>query len=134
MTDAAPEAAVQVRVGELVVDCNDLELVPRFWAALLGHAETSRDADWVDLGPLGPGGPTLSFQRVPEAKAGKNRLHLDLLVHDAVAAGRRAQELGAQAAGPLHEGLAGPWQVWRDPEGNEFCLISSADLGSVPGR
>jgi Glyoxalase-like domain len=115
-----------VRVSDLVVDCNDLVGQPRFWTGLLGLAEVSRSRDWVELGPLGEGGPALCFQLVGESKTAKNRLHLDVVVPDAVAAGRRAAELGASAAGALHQGRAGPWQVWRDPEGNEFCLISGA--------
>jgi catechol 2,3-dioxygenase-like lactoylglutathione lyase family enzyme len=116
--------AAVVRVTDLVVDCNDLGGQPAFWTGLLGLAQVSRSEDWVELGPLGAGGPALCFQLVPEAKMAKNRLHLDLLVPDAVAAGRRAAGLGATAVSALHQGREGPWQVWRDPEGNEFCLIS----------
>ncbi|MCQ0004672.1 hypothetical protein LUX73_08095 [Actinomadura madurae] len=53
------------------------------------------NADWLDLEPLGTGGPVLSFQRVPEGKKAKNRLHLDLDVPDVRAAGERAARLGA---------------------------------------
>ena len=113
-----------IKVTNLVVDCNHLSLVATFWAELLGHSVSSSEEDWVDLGPLSPGGPVLSFQRVPEDKAGKNRLHLDLVVPDAVLTGQRARRFGATAVSGLHKGAAGPWQVWSDPEGNEFCLIS----------
>jgi len=78
-------------------------------------------------------GPRLYFQRVPEAKAGKNRLHLDLHVSARPAAPveerRRAVEpeadrlvaLGATVVGPVEE-MGSWWLVMRDPEGNEFCL------------
>jgi hypothetical protein len=118
-------AARAVRVGDLVVDCNDLVGQPAFWAALLGLSEVSRTAEWVDLGPIHGVGPALCFHLVPEVKTAKNRIHLDLFVGDSVQAGREAAALGASAATALHHGRQGPWQVWLDPEGNEFCLISA---------
>lgn len=68
-------------------------------------------------------GRRLLFQRVPEAKTVKNRLHLDL--HPG--AGRRADEvarleaLGARVLREVKE-PAGEWTVMADPEGNEFCV------------
>nr|WP_269205067.1 VOC family protein [Motilibacter aurantiacus] len=109
----------------MIVDCSDLAVVSRFWGGLLGLQVTQSDEHWVDLEPLPGGGMALSFQRVPERKQVKNRLHLDITVPDVEAAGRRAAMLGARPAGPLHErGDVSPWQVWRDPEGNEFCLLT----------
>ena len=120
---ALPDAVV----SNLIVDCNDLGLVSRFWSALLGLAVTQSDQDWVDLEPLPGGRLTLSFQRVPERKVAKNRLHLDITVPDVQVAGRRAAALGAEPAGPLHVPAdVGPWRVWRDPEGNELCLLTRA--------
>lgn len=69
------------------------------------------------------GAPRLFFQQVPEAKQGKNRLHLDVRSGDDDAAEvvRRLQGLGASVLG---EGRQGPhsWTVMADPQGNEFCL------------
>ncbi|WP_228974524.1 VOC family protein [Streptomyces sp. DH12] len=68
-------------------------------------------------------GRRLLFQDVPEPKAGKNRLHLD--VHsgpgglDGLVA--RLEALGATRVREVDEGPAGHWWVMRDPEGNEFC-------------
>ncbi|MFF2998949.1 VOC family protein [Streptomyces sp. NPDC057950] len=68
-------------------------------------------------------GRRLLFQRVPELKASKNRLHLD--VH--AGPGRRAdevarlQELGASVLAHVKE-PGGEWVVMADPEGNEFCV------------
>jgi hypothetical protein len=122
MTAPAPLPA---RVANLVIDCNDLGVVTEFWSVLLGLPETSKEDDgWVDLAPLGAGGPVLSFQQVPEGKSLKNRLHLDLAVGDVVAAGGRAAALGATPASELHPGGGLPWRVWRDPEGNEFCFVT----------
>jgi len=117
-----------MRAAHLVVDVNDLDRAAAFWAALLDLAVTHRDTDWVDLEPLGGGGPVLSFQLVPEPKAMKNRLHLDVAVDPAsggvVAAGLRAHALGATPASELFSPGDAPWQVWRDPQGNEFCLVT----------
>lgn len=68
-------------------------------------------------------GRRLLFQRVPEIKTVKNRLHLDLHPGD----GRRADEvarltaLGARVLREVTE-PAGAWVVMADPEGNEFCV------------
>ncbi|MCX4764249.1 hypothetical protein OG562_25465 [Streptomyces sp. NBC_01275] len=68
-------------------------------------------------------GRRLLFQRVPEAKTVKNRLHLDL--HPG--AGLRTEEverltgLGASVLREVKE-PSGAWVVMADPEGNEFCV------------
>ena len=68
-------------------------------------------------------GPRMYFQAVPEAKAGKNRVHLDLRpgVEDRSAEVARLEGLGARQ---LWEGRQGPltWTTMADPEGNEFCV------------
>lgn len=66
----------------------------------------------------------LAFQRVPEPKQVKNRLHLDVQVVDAVDACARAIVLGAQPTGQQQLDDAGNgYVVLRDPEGNEFCFV-----------
>lgn len=121
-----------MRAAHLVIDVNDLDRAAAFWAALLELEVSHRGPDWVDLSPLGGGGPVLSFQLVPERKVVKNRLHIDVAVErergGVVAAGRRAQMLGGTPAGPLQSADSSPWQVWRDPEGNEFCLVTEAEV------
>ncbi|CAM5513273.1 VOC family protein [Streptomyces afghaniensis] len=68
-------------------------------------------------------GRRLLFQRVPEAKTVKNRLHLDLHPGE----GRREEEvarlegLGARVLRRVAE-QGGEWVVMADPEGNEFCV------------
>lgn len=67
--------------------------------------------------------PRILFQQVPEAKAVKNRLHLDLRVGpDQVQA--EADRLTGRGATVLHRGQLGPhwWLTLADPEGNEFCV------------
>jgi len=70
-----------------------------------------------------PGRPRVLFQRVPEGRTGKNRLHLD--VH--VGPERREAEIArlvARGATELWRGAQGPmeWATLADPEGNEFCV------------
>ena len=119
-----------LRVAHLVIDVTDLDRAASFWAAFLGLDVVRREAEWVDLGTLGAGGPVLSFQLVPETKSGKNRLHLDIGVERStggvVAASYRALALGASAASELFAAGTSPWQVWRDPDGNEFCLCTES--------
>ncbi|MEU0738402.1 VOC family protein [Streptomyces sp. NPDC006134] len=68
-------------------------------------------------------GRRLLFQHVPEAKTGKNRLHLDLHPGE----GRREEEvvrlegLGASVLRRVKE-QGGEWVLMADPEGNEFCV------------
>jgi catechol 2,3-dioxygenase-like lactoylglutathione lyase family enzyme len=121
---------LRVRAAHLVVDVIDLDRAAVFWSAVLGLGVSGREAGYLDLGPLGVGGPVLSFQLVPEPKAVKNRVHLDLAVDAAtggvVAAGYRAHALGATPVSELRDADSAPWQVWRDPDGNEFCLVTEA--------
>jgi len=112
-----------IRAGAIVIDVNDLERELRFWTSLLGMEVERKEADWLDLGRLGEGGPVLSLQLVPERKAGKNRVHFDWLVDDFGEARRRALELGATERSKRQDADC-PWQVFADPEGNEFCLCS----------
>lgn len=105
-----------IRLGSVVIDTADLELLARFWSSLLGLEVTRQEDDWVSLGP------DLALQRVPEPKTGKNRVHLDLVADDFGQATARAAELGAVPCSEVYEDL---WQVWLDPEGNEFCICKS---------
>ena len=67
--------------------------------------------------------PRLYFQLVPEAKAAKNRLHLDLQ-YGREERDAQVERLQALDASRLYEGHQGPhsWITMRDPEGNEFCV------------
>lgn len=104
---------MSVRMSGIVIDATDLDLLAGFWSRLLELTITRREDGWISLGP------GLSLQRVPEPKTVKNRIHLDLVADDFAAATAHAAELGASPAGQIQENL---WQVWQDPEGNEFCI------------
>ncbi len=68
-------------------------------------------------------GRRLLFQEVPEAKSGKNRLHIDIHSEPGGLAELvvRLEQLGATRVREVDQGPAGHWWVMQDPEGNEFC-------------
>ena len=109
------------RIDEVVVDCAAPLELARFWAAVLGGEAQERSPDWAFVDP--PGWTRLAFQRVPEGKTTKNRLHLDVGVEDLETATRAAEALGARRLGDVHADGAGSFQVLADPEGNEWCLV-----------
>lgn len=111
----------------VAIDCNDPEPLVEFWTAVLGTRVQRRDPDWIALEPVVPGGPHLAFQVVPEAKRGKNRLHLDLDVDDLESATAATERLGATRVGDVVVEPGGRYQVMRDPAGNEFCLCVGDD-------
>jgi catechol 2,3-dioxygenase-like lactoylglutathione lyase family enzyme len=144
------DAALAVQV---TFDCGDPAGLMRFWCAVLGYELEKPPqgfATWdaaLDAWGVPPEarndrsaavdpaerGPRLFFQRVPEGKQAKNRVHLDVRAApglsgaDRVAAlDAKAQELVALGAEVVRRVEPGPLElghvVMRDPEGNEFCL------------
>ena len=73
--------------------------------------------------------PAEAMTRISEAKAGKNRLHLDFRPDDRDAEVARLLDLGATRA-DIGQGDQ-TWVVLRDPEGNEFCVLSSGPEGAT---
>jgi predicted enzyme related to lactoylglutathione lyase len=124
------EALVAVgRLGAIQVDCADPVVLARFWARVFGSEMQEALGDpphYVNLGPWAavPGAVMVAFQRVPENKAGKNRLHFDVEVDDVESATAQIEALGGTRAPTtdFHE-YGYHWRVMADPEGNEFCLI-----------
>jgi predicted enzyme related to lactoylglutathione lyase len=86
-------------------------------------ADTIGDGQFVVLSPASDG-LTVGFQRVPEAKDGKNRLHLDLVVEDLDAATAEVEALGGRwlEPGSTRELEGFRWRLMADPEGNEFDI------------
>ncbi|MFG3499023.1 VOC family protein [Streptomyces sp. NPDC047928] len=112
---------MRATVSEIVFDCADPAALVRFWAALLGGDPVDRSPDWSYVEP--PGFVRIAFQRVPEGKAVKNRIHLDLEADDVATAPEEAVRLGAVRVGAVVTDAQGDFQVMRDPEGNEFCFV-----------
>jgi hypothetical protein len=136
---------------QVVFDCTDPARLAEFWADALGYQVQPppegfddwptflRSMGWQEdeldnasavVDPEGAG-PRIFFQRVPEPKVVKNRVHLDVNVGRSAAEGdgrakvdlevERLQGLGATRlrAGDEHGEY---WVVMQDPEGNEFCV------------
>ncbi|MER6996006.1 VOC family protein [Streptomyces sp. NPDC000410] len=112
---------MRARVYEVVFDCAEPAALAQFWSALLGGEPVVRSDDWAYIEP--PEFVRVAFQRVPEGKAAKNRLHLDLDAGDVDAAAEEAVRLGATRVGDPVTDAQGRFQVLLDPEGNEFCFV-----------
>ncbi|MFD3738164.1 glyoxalase [Streptomyces sp. CB00316] len=107
----------------ITIDCPDPQTLAAWWATALGVEGTQDYGEFV----LVPATPlVLGFQRVPEPKTVKNRVHVDFASPDRLADVERLVGLGATVIGEhsMH-GLV--WNVLQDPQGNEFCL---ADEGT----
>jgi predicted enzyme related to lactoylglutathione lyase len=122
------------RLVHVVVDASDPAGLARFWAAALGWQTTDETAEEVDVEPAGYSYPDpvalpLVFVPVPEPKAVKNRVHLDLASSSAGHQAEliaRVRDLGATPA-DIGQGDV-PWAVLADPEGNEFCILEPRDV------
>ena len=106
-------------IKSVTFDCRDALVVARFWAAALG-GELDEDAttDKAFVEAPGWGAPNLWFQRVPEPRTAKLRMHFDLRAPGGVAGEvKRLESLGATV-----KETHGDLTVMQDPEGNEFCV------------
>jgi predicted enzyme related to lactoylglutathione lyase len=127
---------VSVSVLAVIVDCHDPRRQAEWWAQVLDHEVNQRNPDEFQVSdPAGAGG-SLYFMKVPEPKAGKNRLHLDLVTPGSMEAEvARLVAAGAQVVEVRQDptSLDNPdtWTVMRDPEGNEFCVTSALTLTGV---
>ncbi len=114
------------KVGFIVIDTVGPEALAPFWCEVLGEKVDGRidGGRFVVLSSSGDGSPLVGFQRVPEVKAGKNRMHLDLIVEDLDAATARIEALGGRWLEPgiTLEVEGYRWRCMADPEGNEFDI------------
>jgi predicted enzyme related to lactoylglutathione lyase len=107
----------------LVLDCADPTALADFWSKALGYTTLGGAGSYVLLIDETGVQPELLLQGVPEVKAGKNRMHLDIEVADIETEATRLEALGARrvAAEQMHE-HGTSWVLMTDPEGNEFCV------------
>ena len=108
----------------VTLDCQNPAALSAFWQKLVGGTiePATLSDDWVGLNDV-PVFGYLGFQKVPEGKVVKNRVHLDLDVDDIDAAVAASTAIGATKQGDVVEEPTNWFQVMRDPEGNEFCFI-----------
>ncbi|HEV2892098.1 MAG TPA: VOC family protein [Frankiaceae bacterium] len=118
---------MSLRIQSVVVDSRDPGALAAFWESVLGWRRTFDDAVEVVLEP--PAGsredgvvPDLLFLKTPDAKAVKNRLHLDLRPVDQAAEVARIEALGGTRV-DVGQGEDVSWVVLADPDGNEFCVL-----------
>ena len=139
-----------VKQFQVTFDCAEPERVARFWCDVLGYVVPPPPkgfASWGDFDRALPpehqgsafacvdptGGPRLFFQRVPEGKAVKNRVHLDVRVGTGLVGEERLAALEAECSRLLPLGATRMHLlpadahnesciVMQDVEGNEFCL------------
>jgi hypothetical protein len=120
---------VPAKIFCVTLDCHDPVELAGFWRTALAY---DVDLGWADHGEVvltdpGGTGPTLLFMKVPESKAVKNRMHLDLVPETRMETEvARLVAAGASELWTLQDpdGYEDPWiwTVMQDPEGNEFCV------------
>ena len=140
-----------VRQVQVTFDCAEPERLARFWCEVLGYVPPAppegfatwdefnetlppeKQDSWFACADPGGVGPRLFFQRVPEGKVVKNRVHLDVRVGTGLVGQERVDALEAECARlvahgatRLHlleaDGINEACLVMQDVEGNEFCL------------
>lgn len=126
------------RLKDIVVDCARPSALATFWATVLDYQVAPYDdaeiarlraagitdlADDPSVMVLPPDdGPRLFFVQVPEAKAGKNRLHFDVQLRPGEDLAW-LESLGAHIVRPIDPAAGPDGTVLLDPEGNEFCAF-----------
>ncbi|MFB6632248.1 VOC family protein [Streptomyces sp. NPDC056362] len=115
-------------VQNVAIDCADPYELARFWSGVTGRPMDPEDRPGAhETQVLLADGPVLYFNRVPEAKTSKNRLHLCLRPETSRDEEvRRLLDLGAAFVADHRNADGSGWAVLADPEGNEFCVLRSA--------
>jgi predicted enzyme related to lactoylglutathione lyase len=108
---------------QTVVDARDPARLGRWWTAALGWVVVNDDPEEFEIRPAPDRLPGLLFVAVADSKDTKNRLHLDFRPEDRDAEVQRLLALGATKV-DIGQGESS-WIVLADPEGNEFCVLSS---------
>ncbi|MEU6234645.1 VOC family protein [Kitasatospora sp. NPDC047058] len=137
-----------IKPFQVTFDCAEPERLARFWCEVLGYVvpppkgfatwDAYRDSQpaeerdsWSACTDPSGVGPRLYFQRVPEGKAAKNRVHLDVRVATGLVGEERLAALEAECARLVPLGAVHVQTLYdgndacipmQDPEGNEFCL------------
>ena len=118
---------MDIEVATVVIDCADPAGLSEFWESVTGYEVAEEGEDWMLLAdPDDEARVQIGFQRVPEGKSTKNRLHLDLYAEDVEEAAEWLRSLGATQLWVSDD----PEDVFitlADPEGNEFCVVEAPE-------
>jgi predicted enzyme related to lactoylglutathione lyase len=113
---------------EIVLDCAEPKRLAKFWRDALDYRDHYNEASLTVLVPKEQTASPLLLQRVPEPKAGKNRMHVDIVVDDVEAEVHRLQALGARRIDDGVQSVGGTrWVRMLDPEQNEFCVSTGVE-------
>ena len=124
-------------LSAVCLDVLDHRAQARFWVAASGWRIVDQDDDGTILASPSNRRPTLDLLQVPEAHAVKNRIHLDVAPPEDADQDAEVARLVALGATQVDVGQTGDesFVVLADPEGNEFCVLSSREIpGLSPGR
>ena len=108
---------------QVVVEAADPSALGRWWAEALGWVVVNDDPQEFEIRPSAEQVPGLLFVERAAARTAKSPLHLDFRPDDQQAEVARLLDLGARHA-DIGQGEPS-WVVLADPEGNEFCVLSS---------
>lgn len=111
---------------EIVIDSRDPGELARWWARVLDWqvVDSEHGYSWISQNGQPQDQMLLVFVPVPEAKTGKDRIHLDI---SPTGVDQQHELDRLLALGATHADIGQgdvPWMVLADPEGNEFCLLS----------
>ncbi len=114
-------------VRHVTIDCADAYALASFWAQVLDARLSDDDKPGDEEALVESPGASLLFIQVPEPKAAKNRVHLDLQPQDRTRDEEVERLIGIGAT--LLDDRRNPdgtgWATLADPEGNEFCVERS---------
>lgn len=108
----------------IAVDCGNAVNLAQFWSAVLSQTVSAGPSEEFAALEHDGTGPGLIFCKVPEPKAAKNRVHLDLAVTDLDDDADRIVALGAREVARFDQD-GSRWVTLADPEGNEFDLVAA---------
>jgi hypothetical protein len=108
---------------QVVVAASDPVALGRWWADVLGWVILNDSPGEFEIRPSADRLPGLIFLPVSETKEAQNRLHLDFRPDDQQAEVDRFLRAGARPADVGQGDVS--WVVLADPEGNEFCVLTS---------
>lgn len=110
----------------VTIDCANAALLARFWSQVLDQpVDPDPSEDFASIGPrdAASAAPRWMFNRVPEAKHAKNRVHPDLICAAHADEVNRILALGANRVADVDQDGT-RWTTLTDPEGNEFDIIA----------